>query len=631
MAQIVYPNEARSGKHDRSLSPAWWTLPPTDAWRSINNNCDKLFDDDKKVRLKYNERNRRLFGGLSQIGLYAPGYVAPAVTVEGELCYNIIRAIVLSGCAVIGRSRPRVSVLSQGGNYKLKKRGQQLSKFNDGTFYLTDFHVTLQQMLQDAMVHDTAFVLPYRVGKHIIIDRILDDEIAVDKWDGLYGKPGCIYRQRLVPRDKVMTAFGKTNAEKKIISEATIPQDVKDKSTIDSVADVILVREAWHVQSGSDTGDGKHVLALSSGLLRLDEFNSQRHRVVPLRWTNQNRGYHGKCLVDDVVGVQYEINELLLSVQESTAKNVPRIGVEIGSQIVQETFNDVPYSIIQFAKTPPQALVWPSVSQDVIQQIENHIRHAFDLTGMSTLMATSQRPVGVDSARALRELSEVQSERYILQSQAYESTAVEVADICIDLAKEIAAEHGNYSVRAPVSQHFFESIDWKDVDMERDAFMLRPYPTSFLPLTPSARLATVAEMIEKQMLSREEGMALLDYPDLESVTNLITSTVRHVEMLIEQMLEDGKYRPPSPFVNPKYAAKKMSEAVLQAEMDKYPDDRVDLIRRYVAEANAIVTKQEQAMMAQMQAAQMAQGAPPTLSAPGAGGPPEMIPNAGAPM
>jgi hypothetical protein len=513
--------------------------------------------------------------------------------------------------------------------WKLRRKGKQLTKYIDGIFYLTDFHRLLQLALQDACLHDTAYLQPRKEGNKIFVDRIFDDEILVDPRDGHYGTPRSMYKQRILPRESLLKKYEDDEEKRRKILKAKTPTVLTSATSADSVADMILAYEAWHLPSSEGAGDGKHIICLETGGLEWGEWKKDHFPPVPLRWTAQPQGYQGKPLVDDIVGIQYEVNELLLTIQECMAKNVPRIGLETGSQITETMINDTPFHFVEFTKVPPIPLIWPSVPADVLQQVEKYIRYAFDLTGISMLAASAQKPAGLESAAALREIGDVQSERFILQSQAYDTTAVEVALRCIELAKEVATEHGNFKVKVPFDNNFIETIDWNAVDMDKDAYMMRPFPTAFLPHTPSGRLATITEMIDKQMISREEGMMLLDYPDLESVTSLVNSSIHHIDMLIEQMLEDNKYTAPSPFTNLGLAARRVSESVLKAELDGYPEERIQHLRKYTTEVQAIIQKQQEALQQQAMMAQMAQA--PGMQAPGMEGvPPTMMPNATPP-
>ena len=136
---------------------------------------------------------------------------------------------------------------------------------------------------------------------------------------------------------------------------------------------------------------------------------------------------------------------------------------------------------------------------------------------------------------------------------------------------------------------------------------MKIYPTSLLPTTPAAKLQKVIEMLQAGMLAQQEARALLDYPDLEAVNNLATAARDDIDMLLEQMLEQGIYIPPEPFSDLELSIRVMQSAYLRGKINQVPEERLDLVRRYIEDCvNLLTQMQMEAQQAQMAAQQQMQ-------------------------
>jgi len=157
----------------------------------------------------------------------------------------------------------------------------------------------------------------------------------------------------------------------------------------------------------------------------------------------------------------------------------------------------------------------------------------------------------------------------------------------LDYAKDIAEETKNYSVKVPGAS-FMSTIEWKDVDMDEDKYMMQIFPTSALSSTPSARLSEVQELMQAGLVSKEDGMKLLDFPDLKSYYNMTNSGVEDIERQIELMVDKGEYQTPEPFQNLAYGVKKMQQAYLMYRSQGAPEETLELFRMWMSDANELM-------------------------------------------
>tara|TARA_Y100001963_G_C6695248_1_gene406646 strand:+ start:186 stop:830 length:645 start_codon:yes stop_codon:yes gene_type:complete len=182
---------------------------------------------------------------------------------------------------------------------------------------------------------------------------------------------------------------------------------------------------------------------------------------------------------------------------------------------------------------------------------------------------------------------------------------LDAAKIMIDIARDVSKTGKDFSVTS-FDRSNLQKVKWSDVKLDEDQYIMQVFPTSLLPVTPAARLQTVEEMMRTGLLSREDGMALLDFPDLKSVQSLETASFDEIEMVIESMIEKGEYISPEPFSNLAFALKKVNQAYIRAKLDGVPEERLDLMRRYVAECQSLISNAEMAAQQQQMAMMQAQ-------------------------
>jgi len=155
-----------------------------------------------------------------------------------------------------------------------------------------------------------------------------------------------------------------------------------------------------------------------------------------------------------------------------------------------------------------------------------------------------------------------------------------------------------------------EQINWADIDLEDDQYMMQIFPTSFLSQTPSGRLQDVQELIQAGFIDKANAMRLLDYPDLQEYMSLSNAAVEDIENMIESMVERGEAETPEPFQNLQLGIQMMQSAYLRGKNNKVPEDRLELLINWITEANRLLQTPAQPQIPQAPAQGAAPGLPP---------------------
>jgi hypothetical protein len=268
--------------------------------------------------------------------------------------------------------------------------------------------------------------------------------------------------------------------------------------------------------------------------------------------------------------------------------------------------------VIRFQGNPPTPGQLGQIPTELFSHLDRLYQRAYEIVGISQLSATSKKPDGLDSGKALREYNDLETERFMTVAARYEDAFMTASKIMVDLAKDLddMIEDGDYEVKVKGGK-FMESIKWKDVHLDEDKYMMEVFPTSALSSTPAGRLQEVQELLQAGFISKEDGMKLLDFPDLEGYYNMTNSGVEDIDAAIERMVDDGVYETPEPYQNLTYGVKKMQQAYLLYRRQGAPDSRLELLRRWMEEANALMTRAQTPQPAPQQQAIATPEAQPT--------------------
>ena len=239
---------------------------------------------------------------------------------------NVIQSCVDTLVSRLTQSRPRPVFLTDNGDYKQRNLAKKLNNFIQGELYQTQAYSMGELMLRDAAVLGTACLKVFKTqDKKVGIERIIQTELLVDPNDALYGNPRQMYQLKLVDREVLMELF--PDEESKVVTaQQAYPDAGSDSSS--TLSDQVMVVEGWHLPSGPDADDGRHIIATTSGTLCDEEYKKQKFPFVFLHYSPRLLGFWGQSLAEQLMGTQAEINKLLMTISQSiNLVGVPRVFV----------------------------------------------------------------------------------------------------------------------------------------------------------------------------------------------------------------------------------------------------------------------------------------------------------------
>ena len=520
-------------------------------------------------------RSARLYGGLA-MGEYTDRRFDVIVD---HLGLNVVKAAVQAVVASLIRSLPRSRVLTTGGNWSLRRRARLLERFLEGQRHANGVREIAGEVALDFALLGTGVVKVYPDAekKRVCIDHVHPGEVFVDHLESIYRRPQTLYHRKYVNREVLADMFPEHAAVIQLAETARHPS-----VSSDTTAEVVEVWESWRLGS-------RHVIAIDRATLLDEPWEEDVFPFVFCRWDITPYNFWGDGLGEQLTGIQVEINRVLQKIQKSLHRlSVPRVFVEAGSKIQKAQLNNAIGAIVTYTGQKPIIESPQTVHPELFRYLWDLYGKAFEIAGIGQLSASGVTPSGLQSGQAIREWADTQSARFARVFADWEDFWVRVDEATICAGKRLSKTVPNFSTVAPRDKWTTSAVRWKDVDMKRDAYVLRCYPASSLPSLPAGKLAFVGDLMNLGIVSAEEGKQLLDFPDLEAHMALDRAAYEAIESAIETMLDDGEYVPPEPFFDLALALKICQSSYLRAKSEGAPEDRLALLRDFAVDCKRLI-------------------------------------------
>lgn len=531
-----------------------------------------------------------------QNALMANGkYERIALNVSRNLCDAVINKI--------ASSKPRPMFLPIGADWSLRQSCDKLTQFFDGVADRVKLHEEAVLACTDGVVCGTGVLHAYLESGEPFVERVFPGELYVDPVDALYGAPQCLYRGKSVPKRTLAALF--PEAADVIFQGTNVPAPI-DLTTPDAnqSKDFIYAIEAWKLPSTPDAGDGRYALIIAGKTLKYEKYEHPDFPFVFMRWQRPQLGFWGIGLIEQVASLQTEVNRLMNEIRNAQVlAGTFRVFVADGSNIKLQALDNHPGRIVQYTGQPPIFSTSVAVPPELYQQLDRLVGRMYEISGVSQLAAQSIKPAGLNSGRALRVYEDIQSERFQVFGREYERAHVDIAKRLVEACESAKTVTVLYKAKTHV-----EEIDFADIDLKSNQFVVQVFPTSSLPTTPAAKLAALEEFFNAGLISKEDFMRNADLPDLKSEIGLQTAPRDLIDERLEKMLSTGEYYPPEPFYNLQLNLQVTTLQYQRSQLDGVPEDRLELLRRYMVDCQAMLQPPAPPEMLPPQA--MPEGMPP---------------------
>lgn len=497
---------------------------------------------------------------------------------------NVVESCVDTAAARIAKSRPLPEIITSGGTFKQQKKSKLLTKYLKGMINQLDMYTHAQRCFIDACIFGTGAMKMWVEDGAIRCKRILIDDIIVDEDEGRDDNVRQLHQRAHVNRDVLAEQFPK-HIDRIRTASSSLPGD--GFSPISQ--DLVEVTESWHLPSGPDAKDGRHVMCISNCTLYSERWDHDWFPFAFLRWKPRPIGFYGMGLAEQLGPIQIEINKICIRIQESIDQVArPTTFIAAGSNIVPQHIASIPGAVVR-TNGPPQNSVYcmvpQAMSEEVYAWLENLYNKAYAVTGISQMSAASQKPAGLNSGAALRTFEDIESGRFELTAQRFEDFFCVASRIILAFSKQLYQDGVKPRVNVK-DRKFLETIDWKDASLEDDEFEMQMFSVASLPNSPAGRLQTVTELMQAGFIDKDRALELLNFPDVEGVVNLATAGLNNAKMVVDRIRWEGKYTVPNALMNLQACVELAHNSYLEATMQDTPLDHMELLATFIADCQA---------------------------------------------
>lgn len=572
----------------QSLGSAFWTeSDPKKRVEAALTAVDRM-EDQQAYRRENDLMHASLYGNVDVFGFSPKTYGARTPRAHARLSLNVVRNVVSTVVSKIAaKNKIAPKFLTDGGDASLQRKAQGMEKAANGILYANYFERIKRRVFRDVGVIGTGFVRPWTdpIRRRVTIERVAPWNILVDDEESEDGDPKTLFYRRWYDRRVLAKMFPGSETEK-IIREAGKRPPKGDNSYAEADtanSEMVAVYEGFRRPSIFGGDDGMRILFVDSGELGNAPWKFDYHPFPKIVWSDELAGFWGAGIAYELAGIQEEINDILL--EFARAHRLVKGGwfVEMASKVQTKHINDDLGKIIKYAGTRPEYIQPVAIPQATYQYLWDLWARAYDICGVPQLMASGQKPAGLNSGEAQRVYLDEASDRFLDVGTGLEEFTRQVVEQSMDRGYELATDDSGkgFHVRARNDSEG-ETIDFREVYLEPGTYDIEIFATSQLPHTPAGRLAFVSDLIEMGIVSDEgEALKLLGYPDLKAFMARKNAPRDLLDANIESIVMKGIWRSPEPLDDHELALVEVPLALAQARNKKVEPERLTMLRRYV--------------------------------------------------
>lgn len=552
---------------------------------------------------------------------------------EYQHAANVVDTVVTKVC----KSRIVPMALTTGGTFSERRRAKLFNRFISGLFWEAGVFENDYRWSTDAMVLDCGVAKVCDRGGRVCVERVDPDCLFWDPAEAyLAGKVRTLYEESFVDRFRLIELLRDWgfDSEENVAHVRDVMYEAKDDPSYASPhnADLVRVREAWHLPSGKGAKDGKHAFTVKDRTIFIEDYDEEFFPHELLTSKMPLRGLTSPPLMAKLIGPQREYDQVTQKFRESHAlMGVPRLLVRRGANINKAEVDDVPAAIIECDDPVNDIKEWNAtpIHPDTYNYAASILQNMEKSAGVPETNLQGKPPEGISAAKALQLLDDLVAEKLTQFIRCRENFYCNIAEKCLALARRLASG-GKYKVVAETHEsRLIEEVDLESCNIPMGSYRLKVMPTSFLSQSPAARYEFLSEMRSRGDIDELEFRQLVDMPDLDAENDLETATVDIVDQSIEAILTRGLAFTAEAFDDHILIVQRGSKAYNLARIrapepssKEYPEyrDRLRALKEYILSGMHWLKKKEDEAAAnqQAQAAAAGAGAPP-------GGPMDMGP------
>lgn len=506
--------------------------------------------------------------------------------------YNLVASCTDTMAGHILRNKVRPQFVTDKGSVEQKERAAAMQRGVEGEFFAAGLYGTrARSVCKRGLILDAGGVkwTVDEANKRIDSSLVWPHEFFVPPEEE---RRDCVTQMVHifdVDRQVLLGAFpdhaDAINAAKPMTSQNSAP---------DMITDRVEVREAWHLPSTRVEKDVEHdglrVLAIEGATLVREPWEFDFFPVSWFKPMGAEGSYWSRGYPERLAGAQQKLNEYqdrIDAILKLHARPLLVTWLRAGLNPAKIT-NSV--ATILTSKVPPSQALWQmtpqAVPRELVERVQAIIAWGEKQAGLSELSINAQKPAGLgEHAPALRHLADQESVRQTEIFTAWEQFYLDSAKIVVACLRMLVEKVPDYESTFANNEEF-QRVKWAKVDLGQDKYHLTCQPSNLLPLTPSARIATLLEMVQAGMITPREAMSRFTNPDVKDLLGDQSAAEENVERLLSKAAkQDGVAA--HAYMDLSLLMVKARERINRLEADGEDDVVVNRLRQLFSNAQAL--------------------------------------------
>ena len=442
------------------------------------------------------------------VGFYQRGTFSTSDDTTSAIQENVIASCIETLCSKIASQKVRPFFNTVNGTFKEMQIAKQAQIFFDMLYEENNVNEIITDAFRNACVFDKGIV------------KISDDGITNRlPWNVFFDPREVTYNQITYVAEKLPKTPGRI---------LELKYGIKADRNLD-----YTVYEYYDVM--------EHIKAVYVQELNKVVTHEYKPNIIPyleIHYTNPVKGDTSQSVVDQLYGIQTQIDELLAVMKDSIAVNpgmtllVPRSSNIKTNMLSNRTGQIIQYDPIPGQTTSPVTYATNDIiSPQFVQLLDKLKNDAYEIVGISQLSATSQKPSGLNSGVALNTMEDIESSRFETQLNSVVRLYVDVAKACLDIfppENDILPDDLNRA-----------NIKWADIVEARNNMKIQFSAAESLSKDPSEKLKQLVALSQAGVIPQSHIATLMELPDLQSGYNLANNAFNSVYTFIDNVLVSG--------------------------------------------------------------------------------------------
>lgn len=442
------------------------------------------------------------------VGFYQRGTFSTSDDTTSAIQENVIASCIETLCSKIASQKVRPFFNTVNGTFKEMQIAKQAQVFFDMLYEENNVNKIITDAFRNACVFDKGIV------------KISDDGITNRlPWNVFFDPREVTYNQITYVAEKLPKTPGRI---------LELKYGIKADRNLD-----YTVYEYYDVM--------EHIKAVYVQELNKVVTHEYKPNIIPyleIHYTNPVKGDTSQSVVDQLYGIQTQIDELLAVMKDSIAVNpgmtllVPRSSNIKTNMLSNRTGQIIQYDPIPGQTTSPVTYATNDIiSPQFVQLLDKLKNDAYEIVGISQLSATSQKPAGLNSGIALNTMEDIESSRFETQLNSVVRLYVDVAKACLDIFPpdiDILPDDLNRA-----------NIKWADIVEARNNMKIQFSAAESLSKDPSEKLKQLVALSQAGVIPQSHIATLMELPDLQSGYNLANNAFNSVYTFIDNVLVSG--------------------------------------------------------------------------------------------